>query len=527
MFSGRKTRSISRKFVAMDFNSRRLHIVEGERVSHSLRVGRVLGVDIPESVDVRDAQAFGEFLRGVLKKMKLSGASLLMTVNRSDAVFKPLTLPPGTDPDEMAGMVQFQMQTDLPYTPAEAVIDFTVESHYDAEPTGPEDVAGVDLLVAAVKLPVVDRYRQIAHAAGAKLLRLGLRPYADRTCVESCIQHRSEEAVAIVHITADETEIDVTTGKGLTFSRPAVIKIPADPEALAEKADSLVSTVAVEVARSLRSYSAVEGQKRIDHVLVVGGTGIEQRVAEDLSDRLHLPAERLDPSETFRIRELEGARDASAFVTALGLAAGGRGDELPFDFLNPKQPVVKRDLRKVRIGALAILAALVVTLGLFYYQRNIIAPREAKVAELQRMLRRQKTYGEARDVEEQRVKRQEQFRKENADYLKHMAGVFAALPGAESLYIRQFRTEPDGLRFDVFATELDVIQTTLRENLIKAGYSVQLDSSERVEDRRDTRYGHHSEVTVAFGDRKPPDPEKLEPPERPADDISEKKGYQR
>jgi hypothetical protein len=178
MFGRKKSRLIGKRFVAVDFDSNHLHVVEGERVARNLRVGRLSAVEIPEEVDITDAQQFGAFLGGVLKKMKLSGTSLLMTVNRADAVFKPLTLPPGTDPEEMAGMVQFQMQGELPYHAEEAVIDFTGESHYDAESDQPEESAGIDLLVAAVKLPIVDRYRQIAHAAGAKLVRLGLRPYA-------------------------------------------------------------------------------------------------------------------------------------------------------------------------------------------------------------------------------------------------------------------------------------------------------------------------------------------------------------
>jgi Tfp pilus assembly PilM family ATPase len=523
MFGRKKSRLIGKRFVAVDFDSNHLHVVEGERVARNLRVGRLSAVEIPEDVDVTDAQQFGAFLGGVLKKMKLSGASLLMTVNRADAVFKPLTLPPGTDPEEMAGMVQFQMQGELPYRAEEAVIDFTGESHYDAESDQPEESAGIDLLVAAVKLPIVDRYRQVANAAGAKLVRLGLRPYADRSCAIACLGQRADESVAIVHITADETEIDVASGASLTFSRPAVVKVPHDPEP--DEAEAVVSDVTIEVARSLRSYTAVEGQQRIDRAVVAGSTGIEQQVAEALSDRLRLPVEKLDPTESFRIRELSGDADPSAFITALGLAVGGRGDELPFDFLSPKQPVARRDTRRLRIGALAVAAVLTIAAALTWYHKMIIAPRERTKLSLQRKLRFQEAIADARKVELQRVQLQQEFQARSHDYLRNLAGVWAALPPADQVYVRRFRSVENGFSFEVYGSELNVIQTALRERLESAGYSVKIDDSVRMERPRDPRYGHRADVTVTFEDANEVDLVSLQAPPRPADDISARKGY--
>ena len=284
-----------RRFVAVDFDSRHLWIAQAEHAGTRASVRKLAEVPIPDGIDTSDAVAFGEFLGATLKKMKLAGSWVLMCVPRGQAVLKPLVLPAGSAPDELPGMVRYQMQGELPFQLAEAVIDFTGASHRGTSRGAAAPADGVSVLVAAVRVPVVDHYRQIALAAGVKLEGLGLRPYANISCVNACVKRAEGEPVALVHITADETEIDVVVGPDLVFSRSAVMPLVTDAPQWDSRHDRSVRDVIAEVVRSLQSFQAMEGGRAVDAILVAGGVGIEAQVARALSVGLGVPCEIVHP----------------------------------------------------------------------------------------------------------------------------------------------------------------------------------------------------------------------------------------
>ena len=342
-----KVKGLSRRkkvgrFCALDFDGRQLRIVEAESSGGRTHIRKAVAADMPEGLDMADAPAVGEFVKYTLDQMHLASTAVLMNVPRSKAVLKPLVLPPVSGPAELANMVRFQAEKELSFRPEEAVIDFTIESHYGAQPAPEDEPQGEHVLVAAVQQPVREYYQEIAEAAGIRLLRLGLRPYANMRCVEAYAGTRARGRVALVHIAADETEIDVMEEGGLTFSRSAVIEIPPQPAEDQPTSGEAVATVVQEVARSLQSYMGVERGQRIEALVLAGGTGIETQVAESLTGRLNVPCEVLDLSAALELRETTPG--ASAFISAVGLAVGqGDADAPPFDFLNPKRPPGQRD----------------------------------------------------------------------------------------------------------------------------------------------------------------------------------------
>ena len=528
MGARRKSR-MGRQIVAVDFDSRQLRIVEATRAGRAIRIGRAAAVVVPDDVNVADAASFGGFLSRILRQMKLHKASVLMTVGRAEAVFKPLTLPPGTADDEMAGMVQFQMQAELPYRPEEAVIDYTVEAHYDAATGAAPADHGVDVLVAAVKLPVVDHFRQVAHAAGVNLVRLGLRPYANRRCVEACVERRPEETLAVIHLTADQAEIDVLAGASLTFSRSAVVNVPPAGSTDPAEAARCVESITLEAARSLRSYTAIEGGRRIDRLVVAGSTGLEELLVDALASRLHVPCQRLAPAEPLGLPDAQAA-DASGFITALGLAISSGGETPPFDFLNPKRPVVKRDTRRQKVLAGAAGLILLLAAGWILPQKLILEPRRQKLLALRTQLTKEKDIKAARLADEANLRQWQEWIRERGDLLAHPNYIAAIMPPADQVLVPELRSGDatgaeyrTALTFRAKATTEDVLMA-FRQQLEKAGYEVKVDNKTR---DRDERYGVYADMRVTFPPSMQVDLSAVRPAPRPADDISTEKGYQR
>lgn len=351
------------RFCALDFDREQLRIVHAEFTGERTRILKLASCAIPEDLDITDAQAVGEFIGRTLGEMRIRGSAVVMNVSRGQAILKPLVLPPVSGAGELANMVLYQAEKELTFRPEEAVVDFTIESHYGMEAPSEDTPQGQHVLVAAVQRPIIDYYEKLAQAAEVRLVKLGLRPYADMRCVQAFAAEHAEGRVAIVHILADETEIDVMDSGGLAFSRSAAVTVPPAAQTEVAATREAAHAVVVEVARSLHSYMGVERGQAIDAVLLAGGTGIEQQVADDLAKRLAIRCVMLDPSGVLGTQE--SGPVTSAFISPLGQAAG-HGDitALPYDFLHPKRPPVKRDVGKIAaIGALAAVA-LVVT-GVF------------------------------------------------------------------------------------------------------------------------------------------------------------------
>jgi Tfp pilus assembly PilM family ATPase len=487
--------------VAVDFDRDAFRVVEAQRAGGRAKITRLASVPISAKIDLTDAQAVGCALGRALKDLRLAGEPVVMNIPRGQAVLKPMTLPPGTARDEMAAMVRYQVEDELPFPGEEAVIDFTVtRSHFDVEDNQADDEdAGENVLVAAARLPVVDHYRQVAQAAGVKLHRLGLRPYANLRCIEACTVRGPDESVALVQLLADETEIDVMVGASLAFSRSAMNPQEGRPHPDSDEGRRAVHTVVTEVIRSLQSFSAIERGKSVDAILVAGGTGIEGRVAKVLAERTGVQVEMLDPAGGFRLRPGE---QQGEFVSALGLAAGSCEEELPFDFVNPKQPVVKRDHRRTYV--LAAVAGLVVLIAaLFPLRERYLAPKQSLRSELyetrerlKKNLKRIKTlprqYAEVRD-----------FLEPSYDWPRHLAALSMLLPPADEAYLPDgLRTGSDGsIGFTVRTREVQTIGT-ITENLQQAGYRIKIGRSS-VAQRDPFGYYNSYEVTVYVTDESP------------------------
>ncbi len=429
------------RFVAADFDERRLRAVVAEHVPRGTRILRTAIESFPDGLDTGQPAEIGRFLAEMLEKHRMRGVGLIMSLPRSKVVLKPLTLPPLADEHELAAMVQFQVSKELAFSAAEAVIDYAIETHYG---TAAEDDAseGVEVLVAAAKQEVVAFYQQVAVASGARLLRLGLRPYADVRALSRAGLNQDVDSLALVHVTHGETEVDVLAGHSLTFSRSALIRVSGG-EGHGDPADAIT----LEAARSLQSYHAVQRGRRIDRVMVAGDTGVEQQVAGKLSDRLHVPCDLFDPVEAMRLKKAEH-ESPSALISAIGLAvADGDARQLPFDFLNPKRPKPRRDMRKVRRTALISAAVLLVALGVAWGVRQR-TDRANQIESLKTLLREQKESNKPRAALIKRVKSLRQWQDDAHRWVDHWALLSGLFPPPDKAYIEGFSAIPGSVDLD-------------------------------------------------------------------------------
>jgi type IV pilus assembly protein PilM len=530
--------SRGRHLIAIDVDGQVLRVVQ-------TKGGKITGfaaesLNLAPDADLTDPVVVGLAILKALARLRVRLRQVVMGVPRAQVVLRTMILPETADPREMASMVHFQIAKDLPFPMEEAVIDFKVQSHAPATAAAPRNDeakeaepggAKVEVLVAVVKRDVVAHYQKIADAAGLKLSALGLRSYANARCVQACNLAQGTEGVALISLRPDEVIIDVIQEKSLVFSRVASVKKHAetetepDPGGIASggegretREESFLGSVTIEVVRSLHSYAGVQQHHPVTKIVVAGSTGDEILLVEALQKRLHIPCTLLDPASALGLTHIHREHTPGA-IAAFGLGLGVNDPEgLPFDFLNPKRPPVRRDLRRIKTLAIAALVAVSFT-TLFgvreYLKRQRALPQTEIRAELEEAKKRNAVYTRTRN----QVRSIDQWLKEERRWLDHMAYLSAVLPPSTDLYVTSISSSSGGaIRMAVQARSGEVL-ARLDKQLREAGYDVKPLAVTPSPDKYG--YGFKSTLEVEIPARLNIDPAKMPaPPSRLEDDGS-------
>jgi len=503
-----------RRVVAVDMDRREMRICQGVRRGKRVRPTRLLRLP-PAAANVEDPEKLGELLAGQIESAGLRGA-LAMALPRSEAVLKPLTLPAGTQEAELPGMVRYQMEKDLAFRPEEAVIDFAVSSAPDKIDAGEEEPGGVEVVAAAVRASVVERYRQIARAAGTKLEYLALRPFCDLRCIRAYHRPETQGLIGLLHVTSGEVEVSVLAARALVLSRSiALSEQPPDANPQAPPADT-IERIALAAHRTVQSFQAMGRDRQVKEFLVAGGTGLESAVAEKLQARLGIE------SHPFRIDGLQAdeADEATALISAVGLAVVVCDRRpLAVDFLHPKRPRSPRNTRPLRTGGLIAAAGLAMAAAIGTGHRHL-AGKRTRIQALQAQLTQLKAQDKQVRALARRVQAIESWVGERRCWLDDLAQLSSLLPPCQRAYVTSLKTHGgDEIRFTIRASHSEVIGNLCRR-LGEAGYKPSAGQLTTGNDPYGLDYPYATEIKLIVPRGMELDPASIDPQPRPEDDDS-------
>lgn len=444
-------RSKAKKIVAIDWDPRTLRVVHVLLGKRGLTIDRLLSVAIPDRLDTESPTQMGMHIRRTLDQEGITTKRAIVDVPRDQVILKTLSLPTA-HPEGLPSMVEIQIAKELPFPPSEAVIDFTLGVKH-------EDSATQDVLVAGIRRELLERYQATFEAAGLKLDRVGLRPYASKVAVCELLKHAIPERVLFIDVRPTFMEIDVLCSGALTFSRSASVVVPdgaGEPPPLSFRAASVtalsalgagetpgiepamrqtvVDSLVLEVTRSIEAYRANDPGARIDHVVIGGDTGVEEMLGDELHKRLNVSQELYNPASSFGWEPDEGV-GASAFAASLGLVLSHASDAgSHFDFLHPKktESVAKARLKKApMVAAVVVLFATAGALGFTQYTK----PARERLASLEKKI----TQFQARRTENRKFlklyEQIEEFERSQHVWVDVLYEVFSLLPSNTELLI--------------------------------------------------------------------------------------------
>lgn len=499
MLAGRPLRPRKGRFLTIDMDSRHLWLALAEHVRGKTRFHRMAMEPLGEDVALDDPASVGRAIRAAMRKHKLYAVGAVMSLRRAQVVLKPMVLPRPDSAFELASMVKMQLGKDLSLEPNETIIDYAIESF--AEETSEDDEpGGLEVLAAAVRVPIVDFCRAVARETGLRLFRVGLRPYADMFAAIHAKLPEPPSHFAVVHVTADETEVGVVDGDSLAFSRSSVTRLfqrspEHSPNELMPPPPAPVDAAVIEVARSLQSFQAVQRDRTrtIQSILVAGGTGFEEELAEKVSRRLGVPCVVFEPSGSVQIRRSPEGGSIGGFISCMGLALGEQDTRRQLlNFAapkNPRPPLNMKLYRRVAVTAAAVIGlASGVTMGI----SNRVALNE-ELAGLRQQIAEQREPLRQAAREVRRAEALAAWEQSGEPWLGHLAKMSSAFPTAELAYINSFTSQSAGrMTFQLSARDSNVADQVV-ENLRGLGYLVEVGRTSQPDQEG---YSHVIDLTV-------------------------------
>lgn len=468
--------------IALHWDQTQVAALEAESGRGGLKVRHGFVAAWPEDLDWKtQPQKAGQWLRQQLDQQGFSSRETLVALSREEAVVRPLDLPDVPD-DELPAMVRFQgaMKSTVPLD----------QLRLDYLPLPRRaDGSGRTVLMTTVPGRLAERVREFVSAAGLELTSLTLSPLAVAELVARAERQQSSahEASLVLFRRGSQLELTVLHHQHVLATHAQRI--------IADTPEQDRQAVVAEIARFQVPVQPLLGGERLKRIWLVGDEQPAD-VQRALHERFGVEVTTLDPQEIRAVHHTV-PEPPNAFAVPLGALLSNSGPVVPaIDFLNPRKPAVKRDLRRVKIGLAA--AGLLVIVGVAAVSARLeISDLEAQIEQLRtddKELEKQNTRNEPILQSAQLISAWEA---QGPSVLDQLQRVNQALPGTERLYLRQFQIEPATgdavvkIRGKAYGRERRDVQN-FQQALVEANYRVR--PQEIQVTRKDPEYRHEFDL---------------------------------
>jgi type IV pilus assembly protein PilM len=322
------------KSIGIEINPQAINIAQIAKQGQQYKLLKNISAEMPlgvyEDGQIVDVLALSELIKNTLKENKISCKQVTTAVPMREAIVRIIPVPAELDESELKDMVLVhEASMYLPYPREEVDLDYTKLGFFMDE----DGIEKVNILLVATKKEVTDLYLEIFEQAELKMNVLEINSFAlIRTIKEQLRQFGSKEAVVLVDIEFDSTEIAIIVEGVPQFSRTvpigtyqmqaslsqamglpidsntelledmSLITNPQDGDTGASQINPGVSALLKvlgeltdELGRSINFYLNQSEELEIAQLLLAGpGAGIGQ-IDEFFTQRLNLPTMQVDP----------------------------------------------------------------------------------------------------------------------------------------------------------------------------------------------------------------------------------------
>ncbi len=338
----------------LDIGSSSIKMVELEGKLNNLNLVSLGFENLPADTiidgQIMELNVVSDVIQSVCTNHRVNAMNVVTGVSGHSVILKNIVLP-AMSKEELEESIDWHAEEHIPYDLADVSLDYQVTAQ------SPE---ATNVLIAACKKERIDNIRQAIQLAGKTPVVIDVDTFALQNCYEVNYNPTDDDVVTLLNIGASTMNVNIVKGTrslftrditvggsqftdvlqrslGLNFQQAEAVKrgVTDAVEGLEEKSieplmNNVTEIVAMEIQKTFDFYRATteDNDTVVQKILISGGGSKLVGLAQELSQRLELPVEVLNP---FRNIKVDGKKFDAEYLSeivpemavAVGLAVRG------------------------------------------------------------------------------------------------------------------------------------------------------------------------------------------------------------
>lgn len=299
---------------------------------------------------IMEMNVVSDVIQSVCNNHQVNATHVVTGVSGHSVILKNIVLPPMSR-EELEESIDWHAEEHIPYDLADVSLDYQVTMET-------EDATNV--LIAACKRERIDNIKQAIQLAGKTPVVIDVDTFALQNCYEVNYEPTDDDVVTLLNIGASTMNVNIVKGTrslftrditvggsqftdvlqrslGLNFQQAEALKrgVSDVVDGVEEKSieplmNNVTEIVAMEIQKTFDFYRATtdDTETQVQKILLSGGGSKLLGLAEELSQRLELPVEVLDPFRKIKVDPKKFDPDymkeiVPEMAVAVGLAVRG------------------------------------------------------------------------------------------------------------------------------------------------------------------------------------------------------------
>jgi type IV pilus assembly protein PilM len=272
---------------------------------------------------IMEMNAVSETIQDVCRNHQINAQQVVTGVSGHSVIVKNIVLPPMSR-DELEESIDWHAEEHIPFDLADVSLDYHVTDQSN-------DATSV--VIAACKRERIDSLKQAVQLAGRQPVVIDIDTFALQNCYEINYQPDASQVVALLNIGASTMNVNIVQGVNSVFTRDitvggsqftdilqrnlglsyqqaeavkrgvADVSSGMDEKSIEPLMNNVTEMVAMEIQKTFDFYRATaeDSGVQVQKILISGGGSKLAGLAEDISRKLELPVEILDPFRQIKV----------------------------------------------------------------------------------------------------------------------------------------------------------------------------------------------------------------------------------
>jgi type IV pilus assembly protein PilM len=343
-----------KSIAGLDIGSSSIKMVELEGKLNNLNLVSLGYENLPSDTiidgQIMELNVVSDVIQSVCSNHQVNADMVVTGVSGHSVILKNIVLPPMSR-DELEESIDWHAEEHIPYDLADVSLDYQVTA---------ESSEATNVLIAACKRERIDNIRQAIQLAGKTPVVIDVDTFALQNCYEVNYEPGDNTVVTLLNIGASTMNVNIVKGTrslftrditvggsqftdvlqrslGINFQQAEAVKrgVVDAVDGIEEKSieplmNNVTEVVAMEIQKTFDFYRATteDNETQVQKILISGGGSKLTGLAQELSQRLELPVEVLDPFRNIRVDKNKFDPDylneiVPEMAVAVGLAVRG------------------------------------------------------------------------------------------------------------------------------------------------------------------------------------------------------------